>query len=42
MNPPNHRLHPLLVLAAIAFALVAGLGELASLQRWRLKEWLAR
>jgi hypothetical protein len=27
---------------AVSLALVRGLGELVSLQRWRLKAWLAR
>ena len=29
-------------LAAISFAVLRGLAEFASLQRWRLREWMAR
>jgi hypothetical protein len=32
----------LLRTAAVAFALVRGLGEFAMLQRWRLRAWVAR
>lgn len=28
--------------AIVAVALLRGLGEFASLQRWRLREWIAR
>jgi len=29
-------------LAIVTFALIRGLAEFASLQRWRLREWMAR
>jgi hypothetical protein len=32
----------LLRVAAVAFALVRGLGEFAMLQRWRLRAWIVR
>lgn len=38
MRPWTH----LLRYAALAGALVGGLGELAVLQRWRMREWLLR
>jgi hypothetical protein len=28
--------------AVIVFAMLRGLGEFASLQRWRVREWMAR
>ena len=28
--------------AVVAGALIAGVGELAALQRWRVREWLLR
>jgi hypothetical protein len=28
--------------AIVALALLRGLGEFASLQRWRVREWMAR
>lgn len=31
-----------LQLASIALALLRGVGEFTSLQRWRLREWIAR
>lgn len=37
MNAPSHP-RP----AALAWALLRGIGEFVALQRWRLREWLAR
>lgn len=37
-HPATAALH----VAALAVALLRGVGEFASLQRWRLKEWMAR
>ena len=31
-----------LQIAAVAVAMLRGLGEFATLQRWRFKEWIAR
>lgn len=29
-------------IACVALALLQGVGEFATLQRWRIKEWMAR
>lgn len=34
--------HAALTLAAVCLALLRGVGEFAHLQRWRLRDWLAR
>lgn len=36
----KHFLLHMLQVLAVAFALLRGLGELAMLQRWRLRGWL--